>query len=65
MVSPRTLVRDIQAPLIFSSYMDLMGELLEVEPSIYLEASQQQVWRDAMVEEYASIMNNDVWEIVP
>jgi len=23
-----------------------------------------QVWRDAMVEEYASIMKNDVWEVV-
>jgi hypothetical protein len=23
------------------------------------------IWRDAMVEEYASIMKNDVWEIVP
>jgi phenylalanyl-tRNA synthetase alpha subunit len=24
----------------------------------------QQVWRDAMMEEYQSIMKNDVWEIV-
>jgi hypothetical protein len=23
------------------------------------------VWREAMVEEYASIMQNDVWEVVP
>jgi hypothetical protein len=45
--------------------MALMSELLEAEPSSFEEASQQQVWRDAMVEEYASIMKNDVWEVVP
>jgi hypothetical protein len=45
--------------------MTLMSELLEVEPSSYEEASQQQVWINAMVEEYASIMKNDVWEMVP
>eukprot|EP00253_Pinus_taeda_P008271 PITA_08271 len=29
------------------------------------EAAQHQVWVDAMVEEYSSIMTNDVWEVVP
>jgi hypothetical protein len=42
-----------------------MSELLKAEPSNFEEASLQQVWRDAMVEEYASIMKNDVWEVVP
>jgi hypothetical protein len=45
--------------------MALMSELLEPEPSNFQEASQQQVWRDAMIEEYASIMKNGVWEVVP
>jgi transposase InsO family protein len=63
--APRTSVRESRAPQRFSSYMALMSELLEAEPSSYEEASQQQVWRDAMVEEYASIMKNDVWEVVP
>jgi hypothetical protein len=44
--------------------MALMSELLEVEPSNFQEASQH-VWRNAMMEEYASIMKNDVWEVVP
>ena len=34
------------------------------EPSRFEEATNQQVWRDAMVE-YNSIMKNDVWDIVP
>jgi hypothetical protein len=54
--APRTSVRESRAPERFSSYMALMSELLEVEPSNFQGASQQQVWRDAMVEEYASSM---------
>ena len=42
-----------------------MTELIESEPSSYKEAASQQVWRDAMVEEYSFIMHNDVWKIVP
>jgi hypothetical protein len=42
-----------------------MIELIDSEPSFYKEAASQQVWRDAMAEEYSSIMCNDVWEIVP
>ena len=26
---------------------------------------KQQVWKDAMNEEYESIMKNDVWDVVP
>ena len=32
------------------------------EPSSFQESVQHQVWVDAMVEEYSSIMTNDVWE---
>ena len=35
------------------------------EPSSFREAAQHQVWVDAMVEEYSSLMTNDVWEVVP
>ena len=35
------------------------------EPYSFREASRHQVWVDAMVEEYSSIMTNDLWEIVP
>ena len=35
------------------------------EPSSFREASQHQVCVDGMVEEYSSIMTNDVWEVVP
>jgi hypothetical protein len=42
-----------------------MSHIIDSEPSCYEEASSQLVWRDAMMEEYQSIMKNDVWDIVP
>ena len=41
-----------------------MSQLISGEPSSYKEAASQQVWVDAMIEEYSSIMKNDVWEVV-
>ena len=45
--------------------MALMIELISFEPSIFQEAAQHYVWQEAMVEEYDSIMKNQVWEVVP
>jgi hypothetical protein len=41
-----------------------MIHIIDYEPSYYEEASSQAIWRDAMMEEYQSIMKNDVWDIV-
>ena len=48
-----------------TSYISLMSESVEIEPSSFKEAMQQLVWVDAMVEEYDSIIINSVWEVVP
>jgi hypothetical protein len=42
-----------------------MSHIIDFEPSCYEEASSQPIWRDTMMEEYQSIMKNDVWDIVP
>jgi hypothetical protein len=42
-----------------------MSSIIDSEPSSFEEATGQQVWKDAMMEEYQSIMKNDVWDIVP
>jgi hypothetical protein len=42
-----------------------MSHIIDIEPSCHGEATGQQVWKDAMTEEYQSIMKNDVWDIVP
>ena len=62
---PRREVRESRAPERFSSYSAQVTSLRESEPATNEEASAHQVWRDAMMEEYNSIMKNDVWEIVP
>jgi hypothetical protein len=41
-----------------------MSHIIDTERSCHGEATGQQVWQDAMTEEYQSIMKNDVWDIV-
>ena len=63
--APRRSTRERRQPAKFNDYVALVSQLVDSEPSNYQEAAQHQVWRDAMVEEYTSIMQNDVWEVVP
>jgi hypothetical protein len=63
--APEGTMRQIKKPKPFSSYMALMCDLIEKEPTCFEEAIQKKEWADAMIEEYQSIIKNDVWEIVP
>ena len=45
--------------------MALVGECVESEPSSFEEEVQKPVWIDAMVEEYDSIIQKYVWDVVP
>jgi hypothetical protein len=63
--APHGTFRESKRPQRFSSYIAAMSHIIDSEPSSYEEASSQPVWRDAMMEEYQSIMKNDVWDIVP
>jgi hypothetical protein len=49
----------------FCNYIVMVSNIQEFELSTFEEATGRQVWRDAMMEEYNSIMKNDVWEVVP
>ena len=44
--------------------MALMTELINSELSSFEKAAECDVWKEAMVEEYDSIMKNQVWEVV-
>eukprot|EP00253_Pinus_taeda_P010027 PITA_10027 len=57
--APRMSKREHRQP---DRYQALVAQV--VEPSSFQEATQHQVWVDAMVEEYNSIMTNNVWEVV-
>jgi hypothetical protein len=56
--------KESKRPQRFSSYIAAMNHIIDYEPSSYEEASSQPVWRYAMMEEYQSIMKNDVWVII-
>ena len=46
------------------SYMAPMTKLNNSEPSSFGEATKHDAWQEVMVEEYDSIMKNQVWEVV-
>jgi hypothetical protein len=62
--NPRLAMRESKPPERFCSYIAMVSSIWESEPSTFEEAFGRQVWRDAMMEEYNSIMKNDVWEVV-
>jgi hypothetical protein len=45
-------------------YMALMTQLIDVELSSYENVAWYKVWQEATMEEYVSIMKNDVWKVV-
>eukprot|EP00253_Pinus_taeda_P034476 PITA_34476 len=46
-------------------YIPSSRKIVVTKPSNIQEVAQHQLWVDAMVEVYSSIMTNDVWEVVP
>ena len=57
--------RESKRPKSFSSYVALLSNIIDAEPTSYEEVVKKQVWQDVMVEEYNSIMKSEVWDIVP
>ena len=48
-----------------SNYVALMCNLVDEELTCFEEASKKKEWMDAMIEEYQSIIKNDVGDVVP
>jgi phenylalanyl-tRNA synthetase alpha subunit len=63
--APKGTMRERKKPKQFSNDMALMCDLIEKEPTCFEEVVQEKKWMDTMIEEYRSIMKNDVWEVVP
>jgi hypothetical protein len=62
---PEGTTRQVKRPKPLSIYMALMCDLLDKEPTLFQKYIQKKEWANAMIEEYKSIIKNDVWEIVP
>ena len=43
----------------YSNYVALLCDIIDKEPSNYEEVVKKKEWKDAMIEEYQSIMKND------
>ena len=63
--SPRDTFRWSKRPQRYSRYSTLMSCISDSEPSSFEEAVGHHVWKDAMMDEFQSIMKNDVCDIVP
>jgi hypothetical protein len=62
---PKSQIRESRPPLRFGAYLALMTSIRDTEPQTFAQAVDHQFWREAMVEEYDSIVRNDVWDVVP
>ena len=51
--------------ILHSNYVSLMSNILDKDAMCFEESSKKKEWMDAMIEEYQSILKNDVWEVVP
>jgi hypothetical protein len=62
---PKDQVRQRRPPVRLGAYLALVTSVRDSEPETFAQAVDHQVWREAMVEEYDSIVRNDVWDVVP
>ena len=62
--APTSQCRHRRSPTRYNGYMAMMSRSVDIEPSSFEEAVQQPIWLDSMVEEYASNITNNVWEVV-
>ena len=45
--------------------MNLKTDVVKSEPTIFKQASKENRWRQAMLDEYHILINNNTWELVP
>jgi hypothetical protein len=62
--TPKDSFRESKRPNMFSIYVALMSNIIDSEPSTLEEAAEKPEWKDAMMEEYQSIVKNHVWQVV-
>ena len=57
--------RESKRPRPYSSYVTLMCNLVDEEPTCFEKSTKKKEWMDAIVKEYQYIVKNDVWDVVP
>jgi len=64
-VTPKGTFRESKKPHKYSGLIAELNLVIDSGPSNFEEATKHKVWKDSMIEEYKSILKNDVWEVVP
>ena len=64
-MAPRGTFRESKKSNKYQGCLATMSTIVQSEPGSFEEAVKHQVWKDAMHEEYESIMKNDFWDVVP
>ena len=64
-VEPDEVIQERKRTRNQSCYVAFLFELIKIEPANVEEALSHQSWKEAMIEEYNSILKNDVWDVVP
>jgi hypothetical protein len=64
-LAPKGTFRESKKPDKYSGLIAQLNTVIDSEPSTFADAFKHQVWKDAMNEEYDSILKNDVWIVVP
>ena len=62
--APDGMHRERKIPKTYINYVSILCDIIDNEPSKYKEYAYKKEWKDSMIEEYQSIIKNDVWEIV-
>jgi hypothetical protein len=62
---PKSQIRQRRPPIRLGAYLALVTTIRDIEPQTFAQAKDHLVWREAMVEEYDSIVRNDVCDVVP
>jgi hypothetical protein len=63
--APKGTFRESRKPDKYSGLIAQLNLVIDSKPSTFDEATKHKVWKDAMIEEYESILRNYVWEVVP
>jgi hypothetical protein len=61
---PKSQIRESRPPIRLGAYLALVTSIRDTEPQTFAQAVDHQVWREAMLEEYDSIVRNDVWDVI-
>lgn len=63
--APKGTFRKSKRPHRYGGYVAFISKIINFEPTTFKDANKMKVWKEAMQEEYRSIIKNNVWEVVP